>query len=191
VEIKDARNYAWEHFKLHAVQRFTTFNFFIVLAVLMTTGLATALSKDFQYPELALYLGLLLVVISFVFWKLDQRARQLLEVSKDALKEMEHFEDEAEPRCWAVFRIEVTRTSQRRERSHPLAPHRWHLTYLHCFGIIYLLFGVLGVIGLYVSWHKVHAPVAAVNAHSQVTANPSIEGTASGLCPPAAPHVKR
>jgi hypothetical protein len=190
MDIKDARNYAWEHFKLHAAQRFTTFNFFIVLAVLMTTGLATALSKDFQYPELALYMGLLLVVISFVFWKLDQRARQLLEVSKDALKEMERFENEAEPRCWAVFRIEVARTTERKAQSHAFAPHRWHLTYLHCFGIIYLLFGVLGGIGLYVSWAKVQASTAAQNARAQVTANPSFEATATGK-PASAPQLKR
>jgi len=190
MEVKDARNYAWEHFKLHAAQRFTTFNFFIVLAVLMTTGLATALSKDFQYPELALYLGLLLVVISFVFWKLDQRARQLLEVSKDALKEMEHFDTEAEPRCWAVFRIEVVRTNQRRAQSHLLAPHRWHLTYLHCFGIIYLLFGVLGSIGLYVSWPRVQASIVAKTGSAPVTANPSPEATAAGK-PASAPQLQR
>ena len=156
MEPKEARDYAWEHFKLHATQRFTTFNFFIVLSVLMTTGLATALSKDFQFPELAFYLSMLLVVISFVFWKLDQRARQLLEVSKDALKELENAAGE-ELQFWALFRVEVIRTNKRKAESHLLAPHRWHLTYLHCFGVIYALFGILGAIGLYISWPRVHA----------------------------------
>ena len=114
MEYKDARNYAWEHFKLHAAQRFTTFNFFIILAVLMTTGLGTALNKDFQYPELALYLSVLLVVTSFVFWKLDQRARQLLEVSKDALKHLERPSDASEPQYWALFLNEVRLTSERK-----------------------------------------------------------------------------
>lgn len=155
---KDARNYAWEHFKLHAAQRFTTFNFFIVLAVLMTTGLGTALNKDFQYPELALYLSILLIVTSFVFWKLDQRARQLLEVSKDALKHFEKPTDGSPPGIWALFLNEVRLTDARRLAAKAWHPHRWHLTYLHCFGVLYLLFAVLGLLGLVASWPRIRLP---------------------------------
>lgn len=151
---KEARNYAWEHFKLHAAQRFTTFNYFIVLAVLMTTALGTALNKDFRYPELACYLSTLLMVTSFVFWKLDQRARQLLEVSKNALKHLELSPDSSEPKYWALFMNEVKLTETRKREAKLWQPHRWHLTYVHCFGTLYLLFSMLGGLGLYVSWPR-------------------------------------
>jgi hypothetical protein len=151
---KEARNYAWEHFKLHAAQRFTTFNYFIVLAVLMTTALGTALNKDFHYPELACYLSILLVVTAFVFWKLDQRGRQLLEVSKNALKHLEGSLEPREPEYWALFQNEIKLTEARRKDAKLWQPHRWHLTYLHCFGTLYVLFAALGGLGLYVSWPR-------------------------------------
>ncbi|BDI06587.1 hypothetical protein [Sphaerotilus microaerophilus] len=154
MEEKEARNYAWEHFKLHAAQRFTTFNYFIVLAVLMTTALGTSLNKDFHYPELAFYLSVLLVVTSFVFWKLDQRARQLLEVSKSALKHLELISGLGESEYWMLFQNEVKLTEARKKQSRIWLPHRWHLTYLHCFGTLYALFAVLGILGLYVSWPR-------------------------------------
>ncbi len=151
----EARDYAWEHFKLHAAQRFTTFNFFVILAVLMTTGLGAALKKGFEDPELAAYLSILLQVTSFVFWKLDQRARQLLEVSKDVLKHLENLEEGNEPKYWALFLKEVKLTEDRKKAAKLWHPHRWHLTYLHCFGMLYALFAILGCLGLYISWVRI------------------------------------
>jgi hypothetical protein len=43
------RDYAWSYFQLHANQRMASFNFFVVIAALLTTGLARTFDKDFQF----------------------------------------------------------------------------------------------------------------------------------------------
>jgi hypothetical protein len=47
VTLKEQRDYAWSYFQLHANQRMTSFNFFVVIAALLTTGLARSLENDF------------------------------------------------------------------------------------------------------------------------------------------------
>ena len=48
VTLKEQREYALSYFQLHANQRMTTFNFFVVIAALLTTGISGTFSKDFQ-----------------------------------------------------------------------------------------------------------------------------------------------
>ncbi|WP_312976953.1 hypothetical protein [Stutzerimonas nitrititolerans] len=76
----DGREFVWAHFKLNAEQRLRGFNFFVVLLA--------ALQRGFS-PGLLILLGAFTVLLAQVFWLVDARSRQLLELTIAALKEME------------------------------------------------------------------------------------------------------
>lgn len=87
--LKEQRDYAWSYFQLHANQRISSFNFFVVIAALLTTGLAGTLKSDFEHHYMGVALALSLLVISFIFWKMDQRVRYLIKHAEEALKAIE------------------------------------------------------------------------------------------------------
>jgi len=49
-ELARMEDRAWASFALHAGQRLTTFNFFIVLSSLLINGLVVTLQRDFRVP---------------------------------------------------------------------------------------------------------------------------------------------
>ena len=84
-----ASDHAWRYFELHAGQRMIMFNFFTVLAGLVAAGLAATMQGPSGLSVLGVLLGILLVLLSFVFWKLDQRAAFLVKHAEEAHKEIE------------------------------------------------------------------------------------------------------
>jgi hypothetical protein len=84
----DGREFVWAHFKLNAEQRLRGFNFFVVLAIFADGGVLAALQQGFS-PGLLILLGAFTVLLAQVFWLVDARSRQLLELTIVALKEME------------------------------------------------------------------------------------------------------
>lgn len=147
--LKEQRDYAWSYFQLHANQRISSFNFFVVIAALLTTGLAGTLKSDFTQHYVGVILALSLIVISFIFWKMDQRVRYLIKHAEDALKAIEEKwmsqEDFIGP-ALALFRTEEEKTKNIRGPG-SWNPWRWHLSYANCFGAVYVVFGILGVVG--------------------------------------------
>jgi len=84
----DGRGFVWAHFKLNAEQRLRGFNFFVVLAIFADGGVLAALQQGFS-PGLLVLLGAFTVLLAQVFWLVDARSRQLLELTIVALKQME------------------------------------------------------------------------------------------------------
>ena len=77
-QIEEQRDHAWRYFQLHASQRMASFNFIVVLCALLTAGLAGAFQTKGGGHLLGVMLGLSLIVVSFVFWKFDQRVRYFI-----------------------------------------------------------------------------------------------------------------
>jgi hypothetical protein len=84
-EVKFALEHAWRHFRMHAEQRITVFNFFVASAGLLVTGLAYTLQASRDMWPLGLTAGLLLVMISLVFWKLDARVSSIIKTSEEVV----------------------------------------------------------------------------------------------------------
>ena len=84
----DGKNLVWDHFKFNAEQRLKGFNFFVLLSIFADGGVFTALEKGLD-PKLLVLLGLFIVLLSLVFWLVDSRSRQLLNITIPALKEIE------------------------------------------------------------------------------------------------------
>ena len=59
---------AWNYFALHAQQRLTTVNFYLVLATALTAAAVASFGENFQFSGMRLAAGLLLSLLSFAFW---------------------------------------------------------------------------------------------------------------------------
>ena len=155
--LRDQREYAWNYFELHARQRMSVFNYFVIIAALLTAGLAGSLSKDDGYHLISFVLSLSLIVISFVFWKLDQRVRYFIKHAEKALKILEkHWTDEDTniDGNLALFSAEEESTGELRKQlrnKYRFQPWRWHMSYYKCFCFVYFVFGVIGVLGMIMS----------------------------------------
>lgn len=89
-------------------------------------------------------LGILLMAVSFIFWKLDERVRFLIKHAESALKwieakyDLEGYDDESH--VLRLFTSEETRTAD----DHPF-------TYSRCFRWTFLVFGLIGLAGAILS----------------------------------------
>lgn len=141
---------AWHIFALHAAQRLTAFNFYIILASLLVTALAATFQKDFPLRYLGSVVGALLTTISYLFWRLDIRNRELIKLAEEVLK---HFESTVPSidgfvpyHPGAYFLREEAETKRQKAGS------RWywrrHYSYRNTLNRIYLVFASVGIIGV-------------------------------------------
>ncbi len=80
---KQARDYAWQWFALHAAQRMQTFNFFLVATAFLVAAYAGLIEK---YPIPAGLVALLGAWLAYWFNRLDYRNRELVKAGEAALK---------------------------------------------------------------------------------------------------------
>lgn len=144
---------AWDYFEMHAAQRLTTFNFYVVLSSVIATSLFTILPSS-QASRVGWLLGLLLIFFSFVFWKLDSRNKGLIKGAEAAIKYFERNsdlkDDGGEPHVAKIFLREEFMTSKRR-RKKSIFFWRNYLSYSNCFNIIFIGFGLAGLAGVVLS----------------------------------------
>lgn len=97
-----ALNYAWNWFEYHAKQRFTAFNYFLVLVGVVVVGYIKCVElagKSFSSMDqvgmskiwwsLASAIGLIGMIISIAFWFLDIRNEELINCARNALESIE------------------------------------------------------------------------------------------------------
>ena len=78
------RDYLWKYFALHSDQRLKAFQFYITLATALIGAAAVLLRGDGVQRWIAVF-GLLLAFVSFVFWKIDERTRQMIKRAEQGL----------------------------------------------------------------------------------------------------------
>lgn len=139
VNSETALEHAWRYFELHANQRMSVFNFFLVLAGLVSAGLAAAIQGSPRLAVLGIVLGILLALVSFVFWKLDQRVSFLIKHAEAALAELEALIPNQQGR---LFLNERTATSAACSRG------SWWARYWTCGRSFRAVFWVMGTFGI-------------------------------------------
>lgn len=90
VVMKRAQDYAWGYFAYHAQQRQTVFNFYLIVVGACIAAFASTLGEsgvDHRYFRVAM--GGVLVLASFLFWRLDVRNSRLVKLAEKALKPFE------------------------------------------------------------------------------------------------------
>ncbi len=148
---EELRKQAWDFFQMQAGQRLTTFNFYIALSSLLSTGLAASFKDDINLPHLGVAFGLLLIFFSFIFRKLDERNAELIKGAENSLKFFEArtaLEDVAgEPHIAKRFTREEFETNKKKEQ-HSWCFWRNHYSYSKCFRLVFMIFGMVGFVGL-------------------------------------------
>lgn len=84
-----AFDHAWRYFELHAQQRITVFNFFLAISGLVSAGVGVCLQQGTNFSLLASLLGVFLILVSFIFWKLDQRVSEMIKLAESAICQLE------------------------------------------------------------------------------------------------------
>lgn len=157
---KEALTYGWNYFQLHATQRMSLFNFFIILASLLTTGIVTTSQDKFGIEHLPVVLSLMLIVLSVVFWKLDGRVKFLLKHVEDVLKNVEaSTKGNKEEDMFCIFTGEEKKTNRLKKDNCMLHPVNYHLSYSKCLGSVYLFFGLLGFCCLSFTLLRIHPAI--------------------------------
>lgn len=180
---RHAHDYAWRYFELHAGQRLTLFNFFTVLTGFATAGIATTMQGSARFSILGIALGALLVLLSFVFWKLDQRAAFLVKHS-EAIQELAEVELLPE----SARLIEAERKALLAAQS--AGARIWRIwTFGDCFRLIFAVAALLGMVSAVlcglrfagvVDWNSPAATEVDKRGASPATAGPK---------PPASVHA--
>jgi hypothetical protein len=139
---------AWDYFALHAQQRLTTLNFFVVLATALTATAVTSFDNDFRFPLLRLPAGLMLAVLSVAFWRLDLRNRDLIKAAEAALRQ---FEVDAAPEAKAGLQAKFLFCSEHEAYKRRREMMRWWQkvvprSYSDVFNLLFALFFIAGVV---------------------------------------------
>lgn len=121
-----------------------TFNFFLIVAGLMASGITTLLSKDGD-PRWICPLGGTLTLLSIIFWKIDQRNRMLVRNGESAIRHLDslhlHPKDDGVPHVLEIFARDDHMTSRA-----PILPlNSGHFSYTKSLGLVFLLFAALGL----------------------------------------------
>ncbi len=136
-----ALDHCWRYFQLHAVQRLTVFNFYVVLAGLVAAGLSATLQGSPRFAMLGVVLGLILSLLSYVFWKLDQRGSFLVKHAEEAMSEMENA---TLPEISRLFMREPKRFQTQR-----IARGLW--TFGRSFRLVFGVMAAFGLCGAFIA----------------------------------------
>ena len=142
--------YSWSYFHVHSAQRISVFNFFVVLAGLMIGGLFSTFHQDFRMPVFGIVLGLGLIFLSFIFWKLDERVKFLIKNVEASLTELEsHFPTAGganKPHVTQLITCELTKTQELRNSQMRWAPTSQY-SYAQSFKLLFVVVGLVGAFG--------------------------------------------
>lgn len=135
-EFSRASEHIWKYFELHAQQRMTVFNFYIAITGLLAAGIGVTLQQGGKYVLFTSLMGVFVVFISFIFWKLDQRVSILIKNAEIALQDLE-----------CQFSNEKLRIITKDNSSNLLnLGIRSYWTYGKCFRISFVIVGLMGVL---------------------------------------------
>jgi hypothetical protein len=145
VKSQQSLDYAFKYFDLHAKQRMTVFNFFLVIAGILTGGIAAGLGHDPPIPALSVALSVVLILVAIVFQKLDNRTSFLIKHAERALKECEG--ELLSPTAQLISTEEAEFAAFQAEKG--FWKSGW--SYSDCFRTVFVAMVILGLIGLLLS----------------------------------------
>jgi hypothetical protein len=140
---------AWSYYQVHAEQRLIAANFYISIASVLA-GALFAVLQSASTVRVGALLGVLLIVLSYVFWKWDRRTSDLIKIAEDALK---YFEGQSavnsaseEPHVTRIFQREAYLTTRKRKKRSIFFWQNYY-TYRTCLNLIFVSFALAGAIG--------------------------------------------
>ncbi len=138
------REYHWDYFSLHAIQRLKTFNFYIVVSTIFISAFINIIKGD-EKSIIAGILPFLLSFTSYIFWKLDIRTKNMIKNAESAIKYIDDKlipkDEEDNPNVLNIFRYDDFIINSPKKKKSIL---HIHLSYSKCFNLIFMSFGILG-----------------------------------------------
>ncbi len=83
-------DHLWKYFEIHSQQRMMLFNFYIVICGVISSVIGYSIQSTKDLISLEITLCILLILFSFLFYKLDQRTSFLIKRSEKALADFEN-----------------------------------------------------------------------------------------------------
>jgi hypothetical protein len=128
----------------------TVLNFYIAISSVIAS-VQFAILQSNQLSRAGAFLGLLLVFLSYIFWKWDKRTSDMIKVTEETLRYFETatgFKDEGGVPHVAkiIHRIEYMTDQKKRKRS--ILFWRNYYTYRTCMNLIFSSFALAGIIGV-------------------------------------------
>ena len=141
----EIRNHCWNYFSLHAQQRMSAFQFFITIETgLIGACLFLVQSKSqFTNSYWPIMIGPMIMMLAFVFWKIDQRTKDMIKNAEISLAQIEKFFLENSTIVKSLpFSTDPQASGS--VKSFPLFPGR--LTYSKSFGTVFIACGIFGAV---------------------------------------------
>lgn len=139
------RSFLWDYFSMHADQRLKTFNYYLIVFAIFIGAFTNNLKENQNYTLLSI-ITFLSSIVSFVFWKLDKRNKQLIKNAEVAIKSIDDLlviNAIGEVSPVNIFRYDDFIVIKQDEKKHFLYKT---YSYSKCFGIIFFVFTSLGLL---------------------------------------------
>lgn len=128
----DLQDYVWRYFEFHANQRILLFRFYIAIFVFFGSAIGFSFIRFYNPGKLAeitvIVSSLTFIILTLIFQLLDRRNCQLIEYSKNALRDIELFHNFT-PDSSRIFTKENLDANDKRSR----------ISHKKCFSLIYSL----------------------------------------------------
>jgi hypothetical protein len=127
---KEARDFAWGHFALHATHRLEMFKSYVAFTALTYAGFGISLQAKVYFIGAAL--SVFAISLSLVFYLFDRRIRQLLKIS-------ERYLLDAESELSKTLLNKNIRLFRKSDLITHIGESSFRLTYTNLFGGVYLI----------------------------------------------------
>lgn len=136
--------HVWKYFEIHSQQRMTLFNFFLLVVGGIISALGFCLQSDKDLNSLIHMLLIILIIISILFYKLDQRTSFLIKRSEKNLIELERSFNNGQINLFTNDDLDLENENKNRAFN-----KIW--TYGYIFRLTYMIVGFLSFSYLMVS----------------------------------------
>lgn len=141
------RRYVWGYFKAYAEARLSTFRFYLIFCTILMAGIATIIGTNNKF--FIIFLAILLSFLSFIYWKVDIRHKDLIDHSIEALEYIEKKiplpNNDEEASVLRLFNSEAERSKSYLRFPKHIGVHSY-FTYSTCVNIVFLVLGISGIV---------------------------------------------
>ena len=148
IELRSMQQYAWQYFLAHAQARLATFRFYLIFCTILGAGLFGILGQQ-GAPQYGSPLAFLIGFLSYIYWRVDARHRQIVKRAQAALiwaeESLELPAVQNQPHPMMLFAIDRNSKQARTPLRKSFNPFG-KLTYSECVNLVFLVFGVGGAL---------------------------------------------
>ena len=146
---KDYLNISWHYFQQHAQQRIGYFNFFLLFSSFLTAAMVSIIKdKSVLMAFIGVALGIMQIIIAFIFWKIDERNKALTKNGENTIKQLENECRSNDPSFPTLFISEEEQTKRQKKDEIETKKSIFlkQISHSKAFIWIFLLFGIWGIV---------------------------------------------